>query len=514
MPQWDAEQDEALETCDHSLRRVTARTCWGSMETTVIRFCPACGARVQAPESVFDGPCLCPTCHQRSQFYDYPRETPARPTKPSTRPTTTWFDRCLWSALVLVGLVAFIVLWALYEERADAAIVGSSVCLVLALAIVGFVVRVKRDQLRAVEAQTRAERALVVANSKLQAAGDIQRGFKKNFDALVTEEKRRLQNENAARKEQAELLYAEAQQRKESVETIAPKVQILGDRLLDEGVDRISRDLTASNLPASRRQMLDFIQFCRENGCPVSKERENDLLKQLVMDHETALLKAKHSGERQRIEAKMQEEERVIRELEQQIRSAEAERSAVQKKLNAVVQPAQDNDSEELEYLREKLALADQKAQEATHALAKTTAGYVYVLSNIGSLGPNVFKIGTTRRLDPLRHIEKLGAFLPFPYDIHMMIPSDDAAELEAALHEALHDCRINRLKHSKDFFHTDIQTIWRAVVAKHGTVDYVSEPVAEEYQESRRMSDEVFRRITDMHRSPESYRDPFEPKD
>ncbi len=435
--------------------------CWGSMETTVIRFCPECGARVQAPESVFDGPCLCPACHQRSQFYDYPREAPAKPTKPSTRPTTTWFDRFLWSALVLAGLTAFIALWALYEERADAAIVGSGVCLVLALAILGFVVRVKRDHLRAVEAKTRAERALVVANSKLQAAGDVQRGFRKNFDALVEEEKRRLQNEIAARKEQAELLCAEARQCKEMLQASAPKVKILSDRLLDEGVDRISRDLTASNLPASRRQMIDLIQFCRENGSPVSKEREHDLLKRLVMDHETALLKAKHSGERQRIEAKMQEEERVFRELEQQIRSAEAERSAVQKKLKAVVQQSQDNESEEIEYLREKLETAEQRAREASHALTKSAAGHVYVLSNIGSLGPNVFKIGTTRRLDPRRHVEELAVCLPFPYDIHMMIPSDNAAELEAALHEALHDCRVNRLKHGKDFFRTDIQTIW-----------------------------------------------------
>lgn len=495
--------------------RIAVRTCWGSMETTVIRYCPGCGARVKAPESVFEGPCICPTCHERTQFYDYPREVPAVPPQPATRPTTTWYDRLLWGALIVASLTALVVLWAFFNDRADAAIIGSATCLIAALAVAGHVVRLKRDMLRAAEAQKRAERALVVSNSKLQAASEIQRGFKQNFDKLVAEEKRRLQNSIAARQESTEVLHAEAVEQIKIVKTDNPGLKAISDRLLDEGVDRLSRHLNASNLPDCRRQLKELIQFCRENGCRINRARETDLMCWLEKNYQAMMLEVKHKNEQERVENKMQEEERVLRELEQHIRSAEAERSAVQKTLATVLKKTRGAKSEETEYLREKLDSAEKKTIEATDALNRPTSGYVYVLSNIGSFGRNMFKIGTTRRIDPGQHVKELGGeAVPFPYDIHMMIASENAADLEAALHEALHDFRVNRFNHCKDFFKIDIQTIWRLVVANHGTVDYVSESAAEEFEESRIMSDEAFQRMTELHRTPETYRDPFDAKD
>lgn len=485
------------------------------METSVIRYCPECGARVKAPESVFEGPCACPDCHKRSQFYDYPREVPATLSKSATRPATTWYDRLLWGALAVASLAALIVLWALFEGWANAAMIGSAVCLIVALVLVGYVVRQKRDLLRAAEAQNRAERALVVSNSKLQAASEIHRGFKKNFDVLVDEEKRRLQATIAARQESTEILHAEAVEQIEIVKTRNPGLKAIGDRLLDEGVDRLSRHLNASNLPDCRRKLMELIHFCRENGCRINRARETDLLRWLEKNYQAMMLETKHRNERERVEAKMREEDRVLLELEQHIRSAEAERSAVQKTLATVLQNTQGAKSGEADYLREKLEAAEKKASEAANALHRPTSGYVYVLSNIGSFGRNVFKIGTTRQLDPRQHVKELGGTaVPFPYDVHMMIASEDAATLEAALHEALHDCRVNRFNHCKDFFNTDIQTIWRLVVANHGTVDYVSESAAEEFEESRVMSDAAFQRITDLHRGPETYPDSFEHKD
>lgn len=485
------------------------------MEKTVIRYCPACGARVQAPESAFEGPCACPSCHERSQFYDYPREVPAVAPEPASRPTSTWYDRVLWGAIAVVSLAALTVLWALLEGWANTAVLGSGICLAVALAMAGYVVRLKRDVLRATEAQNRSERALVVSNSKLQAASVIHRGFKKNFDALVADEKRRLEEDLAAKRERVETLQAEAAERVKVVETRHPGIKFIGDRLLDESVDRLSRQLNSSNLPDCRRKLLEVIHFCRENGCKVDRARETDLLSWLNKSHQSIVLEAKHSSERKRVEEKMQEEERVLRELEQHVRSAEAERSAVQKTLKSVLQQTKGETSEEVEYLRERLEAAENKAKAATKAIHEPKSGYVYVLSNVGSFGQNVFKIGTTRRLDPREHIAELsGGAVPFPYDVHMMIASEDAAALEAALHEALHDCRVNRFNHSKGFFKTDIQTIWRLVVANHGTVDYMSESVAEEFRESQSMSDEAFQRITDTYRIPETYRDPFDSKE
>lgn len=485
------------------------------MDEAVIRYCPACGARVKAPESAFEGPCVCPTCHERSQFYDYPREIPATTPKPAARPSTTLYDRLLVGAMVVAGLAALIVLWTLYEGRANAALIGSGVCLFAALALGGHIVRLKRDLLRAAEAQRRAERALVVSNSKLKASSEIHQGFKKNYDALVAEEKRRLEAMIAAKRERTEILHAEAVEQSKIFEARDPGTQVLGDQLLEATLDQISRHVHAGNVDACKDKLLDMMRFCRGNGCTVNSEREEKLLSALEENCPRTMLEEDPKDERQDIKEKMQEEDRVVRELEQSIRNAEAERSAVQKTLANVLQKSQGEDSEEVEYLRERLDAAEKEASEAENALEQPTSGYVYVLSNVGSFGQNVFKIGTTRQLDPRQHVTELsGPAVPFPYDIHMMIACEDTTALESALHEALHECRVNRLNHCKNFFRTDIQTIWRLVVATHGTVDYVSEAAAEQFEESRNMSDAAFKRITEMHKVPDKYRDPFSSKD
>ena len=85
---------------------------------------------------------------------------------------------------------------------------------------------------------------------------------------------------------------------------------------------------------------------------------------------------------------------------------------------------------------------------------ANMKAGYVYVISNIGSFGPNVYKIGMTRRLDPQDRVDELGdASVPFNFDVHAMIFSDDAPALEAALHRAFEDRKINMVNTRREFF-------------------------------------------------------------
>ena len=470
---------------------------------------------MKAPESAFEGPCVCPKCHERGQFYDYPREVPATPPKPATRPTTTWYDRLLWGAIAIAALTALIALWSLYKGWSNSALIGSAVCLLAALAIGGHIIRLKRDLFRLIEAQKRAERALVVSNSKLRASSEIHRGFKVNFDTLVNDEKRRLQEEIAARQESTEELHSEALKQIEVVKTDNPSINAMGGRLIEEGLDRLSRHLTASNLPDCQNKLMELILFCRENGFKINRKRESELLGFLDIQYQAKMSEARHANLQEQVEEEMREDDRATRDLEEQLRSAEAERSSVQKTLASIEQNPQGAESEEADYLREKLEAAEKKAHEMAQAIDAPTSGHVYVLSNVGSLGRNVFKIGTTSHLDPRLYVKELGASaVPFPYDIHMMIATEDAASLEKALQEGLHDCRVNRFNHSKNFFQTDIKTIWQIVVANHGTVDYVSEPAAKEFEESRKMSDEAFQNITEMNKSPEKYRGAFDSTD
>lgn len=112
--------------------------------------------------------------------------------------------------------------------------------------------------------------------------------------------------------------------------------------------------------------------------------------------------------------------------------------------------------------------------------------GHVYIISNIGSFGENVFKIGMTRRLEPMDRVKELsGASVPFDFDVHAMISCDDAPALEKTLHDSLEKYRINRINLRKEFFRVKLEKIINEVERHHGQVEYVADPAALQYLQS-----------------------------
>ena len=140
--------------------------------------------------------------------------------------------------------------------------------------------------------------------------------------------------------------------------------------------------------------------------------------------------------EQARIRAQIREEEKLKREADKQIKEAEREKAAIQAALDKALKAAEGEHLAEVELLQAKLKEAEEKAQRAVSQAQLTKFGNVYVLSNIGSFGEGVYKIGMTRRLEPTERVHELsGAAVPFPYSVHMLISSDDAPALETALH-------------------------------------------------------------------------------
>ena len=198
--------------------------------------------------------------------------------------------------------------------------------------------------------------------------------------------------------------------------------------------------------------------------------------------------------EQARIRAQIREDERMAREVDKHIQDAERETAAIQAALARTLLRVQDEHSAEVEALRAKLKEAEERTQRAKSMAQMTKAGHVYVISNVGSFGEGVFKIGMTRRLEPTDRVRELGdASVPFPFDVHMMISCEDAPLLENSLHRELHKQRMNRVNFRKEFFRVDLELIRQVVEANHGTVDYVAEPEALEYRESVSMSDEDY---------------------
>ncbi|EMQ2878631.1 GIY-YIG nuclease family protein, partial [Vibrio navarrensis] len=117
-----------------------------------------------------------------------------------------------------------------------------------------------------------------------------------------------------------------------------------------------------------------------------------------------------------------------------------------------------------------------------------TRSGYVYVISNKGSFGENMYKIGMTRRLEPMDRVKELGdASVPFFFDVHALIPSDDAPALENKLHSKFASRRVNKVNHRREFFNLTFEEVEEALNEfVEGDFNLVRDVVAAQYEESK----------------------------
>lgn len=204
-------------------------------------------------------------------------------------------------------------------------------------------------------------------------------------------------------------------------------------------------------------------------------------------------LKLKEKEEQRRIKEQIREEERARREYERAMKEAAKEEETIRKAMEKAQQAIEKASAEQkakfelqLAELQTRLAEAEAKNQRALSMAQQTKSGHVYIISNIGSFGEDVFKIGMTRRLEPLDRVKELGdASVPFPFDVHAMIYSEDAPGLETALHKFFVQNQVNKVNPRKEFFRVPISEI-RAEVEKRGLeVKWTMAAQALEYKES-----------------------------
>jgi chromosome segregation ATPase len=209
-------------------------------------------------------------------------------------------------------------------------------------------------------------------------------------------------------------------------------------------------------------------------------------------------LKDKEEREEQRqIREQIREELKAKRDYEKAISEAEKEKRIYEDLLARAKKEFENGDEDQrlvsqsrIVELEKKLLEAETRAERAKSMAEQTKRGYVYVISNIGSFGDKVYKIGLTRRLEPADRVKELsGASVPFQFDVHAMIYSEDAPALEAELHRELSEFRINVVNHRKEFFKVDLSKIRNAVEKIAGRdYEFITTAMAEEYYESRRL--------------------------
>ncbi len=218
-------------------------------------------------------------------------------------------------------------------------------------------------------------------------------------------------------------------------------------------------------------------------------------LAELHLVHEHREKVEEERQEQKRIREQMREEQKALAEIERAKTEAEKEEAAKaaaleKAKAELAADEATSKQHEKLEALVARLenelkSALDQKAKAIARAQL-TRSGHVYVLSNVGSFGENIYKIGLTRRLDPFDRVEELGdASVPFPFDVHAIIFAEDAPALETKLHKAFADRRVNLVNMRKEYFKVTLEEIQEEVKKHHGFVSFTLTAEAEEFRKS-----------------------------
>jgi hypothetical protein len=220
-------------------------------------------------------------------------------------------------------------------------------------------------------------------------------------------------------------------------------------------------------------------------------------IEELHLAFEYAQKKQQEKEEQKEARARMREEAKLAKEIEEERKKLEKEQQHYQnalQRINAQLEAASEADRAAIEEKKAELVAQlnkiDKEFADVDYREANQRAGYVYVISNIGAFGENVYKIGMTRRLDPQDRVDELGdASVPFNFDVHAMIFSNDAPKLEAALHNAFADRKLNFVNQRREFFNVTLDEIKQVVRENYDkSVEFVELAPAEQYRESLKL--------------------------
>ena len=216
---------------------------------------------------------------------------------------------------------------------------------------------------------------------------------------------------------------------------------------------------------------------------------------ELYLGYEFERKKAEEKEALREQREKEREEKALQKEVEIKKKKINKEITHLQKLVKELnLRLAETKDENEKNDILSQLEAANQNIKEYTdeekeldYRLENLGAGYVYIISNIGAFGKDIFKIGVTRRLDPLERINELSsASVPFKFDVHALIFSYNAYQLETELHNKFSKNRVNKVNNRKEFFKVSIDDLEKELMNyKDLTIEFTKTPDAEEYNES-----------------------------
>ncbi len=243
----------------------------------------------------------------------------------------------------------------------------------------------------------------------------------------------------------------------------------------------------------------------KDQGISISEIYKEYKTWELQLTYEYKKKLQEEREEQRAIREQMREEERAERELEAARIKAEKEEimyikalEKARKEIGTAVGKKQEELLQRIAELEAGLMGVETLKQKAISMAQQTKMGYVYVISNIGAFGDDIYKIGMTRRLEPTERVKELGdASVPFPFDIHAMIFSENAPELESKLHNVFANERVNMTNYKREFFNVSLDRIEEEAKKLGAKVEFTKLAEAEEYRKSQILKKQINQQTT-----------------
>lgn len=260
-------------------------------------------------------------------------------------------------------------------------------------------------------------------------------------------------------------------------------------RAYNTEADNIVRGLKPYALPAAKARLdkaaIAIVKLGRSMSIAITDQYHGLRLAELDLTADFRAKQAEEKEEQREARAQQREEEKAQRELQREQEKLEKERTHYEQAVeNLRAAGASDDEVADAEA---KLLQIDGAIAGVEERAANIRVGHVYVISNIGSFGERMVKVGMTRRLEPMDRVRELGdASVPFKYDVHAMIFSNDAVTLETQLHQALAAKRVNRVNLRREFFYATPLEVKELLADLEGSlVEYTDDPEALEWHQS-----------------------------
>lgn len=267
--------------------------------------------------------------------------------------------------------------------------------------------------------------------------------------------------------------------------------------------DDIVANVKVSNFDKSKDRIIKIRDQISDLGkimtISIKPEYLNLKIEELKLALDFAQKKQEEKDRLKELREQQREEAKAQKEIEEARKKLKKEQQHYQNALSTVNdQLKNDPDNQDLlakkEELLHNISDTEKAISDVDYREANKRAGYVYIISNIGAFGEGVYKIGMTRRLDPMERVDELGdASVPFNFDVHALIFTEDAPKLETALHNAFEKQKVNKINSRREFFKVSLDDIKRVVRENYDkTIEWIDIPEAEQYRRSIALSEEM----------------------